>query len=146
MIDTSMAQAAVQDDASVISPMTAMTAMHKKQMKEMRNCILVGQPYYGSATVNPPPPFLPATLSGNTITMSGSTLTTGMGTQQQQQYQQQQGRGGGDGLRQTKTSKYYKTSKNVCRTHGYDVATNHNSANYCNKNLDMSIRTQVRIQ
>jgi len=30
MIDTAMAQAAVQDDASVISPMTAMTAMHKK--------------------------------------------------------------------------------------------------------------------
>jgi len=104
-------------------------------MKEMRNRMLAGQPYCGSATVNPPPPFAPATLSGNTITTSGSTLTTGMGTQQQQQYQQQQGRGGGDGLRQTKTSKYYKTSKNVCRTHGYDVATNHNSANYCNKKL-----------
>ena len=73
-----------------------------------------------------------------------------MGTQQQQQYQQKQqqgrGRGVGEDLRKTKTSKYYKTSKNVCQTHGYDVATNHNSANYCNKNLDMSIRTQVRIQ
>jgi len=140
MIDTAMAQAAVQDDASMISQMTTMTAMHKKKMEEMHNPMLAGQPYYGSAAGNPPPPFAPATPSGNTKTTSGSTITTGTSTQQQQQYQQQQQqqqrriRGGdrGDSYRQPKTSKYYKTSKNVCWTHGYNVAT-HNSANCCNK-------------
>ena len=64
--------------------MIAMMNMHKKQMEEMHNRMLAGQPYCESAAGNPPPPFAPATLSVDTITTFGSTITTGTGIQQQQ--------------------------------------------------------------